>query len=111
MCFDYCYSFCFSRKDGKALFSASCLLKKANDHVNFENAPMKEEEVSSLMTLIFESNLIEKAENFKKTKNDYHSLDETTYFLTFYFEAGSVFAEMRSEELEEFFFALAEKYV
>lgn len=72
---------------------------------------MKEEEVSSLMTLISESNLIEKAEKFKKTKNDFHSLDETTYFLTFYFEAGSVFAEMRSEKLEEFFFALAEKYI
>ncbi|MDO4379785.1 MAG: hypothetical protein Q4D20_02810 [Clostridia bacterium] len=110
MCFDYCYSFYISRRNGKLLFSVLCFLKNTNGRISFEDVPVKEEVFSSLLDLISKTDLIEKAKNFKTQEQSLEVLDEADYSLSIYFETGSVFAKISSKELEKFFFELAEKY-
>lgn len=111
MCFDFCYSFYLSKKDGKILFSASFFSEAENEHIEFENAPVKEEVLSSLFDLISKNNLFERAKNFKASEENFETLDETAYTLGIFFKSTSVFSRMRSKELEKFFFELAEKHI
>lgn len=106
------YSF-WVRTDSKSvLFDADCFTHNRETPTVLEAVEISESEFEELLKIVEEKQLIQYAEKYKKPpKSPFLVLDETTYAFNLTFTDGENFlTKDRQEELESFFYALAEKY-
>lgn len=106
------YSF-WVRKDGSSLlFDADCYTHEREVQTVLESVEITESEFEELLTVITDNQLIQYAENCKQpSKSPIMAMDETTYAFSLSFADGeSYLTKDRQEELENYFYTLAEKY-
>lgn len=108
----YGYSF-WVRMDGKTpVFDADCFTHEWEVPTVLESVEIDEDEFEELLKIIEDNQLIQYAENYKQpSKSPILVLDDTTYAFCMDFTDGKSFlTNDRQEELETYFYALAEKY-
>lgn len=107
----YGYSFWARKEDGWSL-DAECFTHNYEVETVFENSEMSGEDVEALFEILEQSESIAYAENYQeKKKLPVQVKDETMYSLCLIFSDGNQYATCdRQNDLENFFYRLAEKY-
>lgn len=108
----YGYSFWVRADNSSMLFDADCYTGNYEIPTVLESVEISNDEYAELMKIIEEAQLIQYAENYKKPpKSPVFVSDETTYCFSLTFTDGENYLTYnRQEELENYFYALAEKY-
>ena len=110
---DRSYGYCFGihRNEEKWLFDTECFTHDHGVETVFENREVSSEDIDALFEILERNNSITYAEKYKKPiKLPFEVLDETTYNFCLTFSDGSQYVTYDAQnELEEFFYRLAEK--
>lgn len=110
---DRSYGYCFGihRNEDKWLFDTECFTHDHEVETVFENREVSSEDIDALFEILERNNSITYAEKYKKPiKLPIEVLDETTYSFCLTFSDGSQYVTYDAQnELEEFFYRLAEK--
>ncbi|MGN1480267.1 MAG: hypothetical protein ACI4XH_10885, partial [Acutalibacteraceae bacterium] len=108
----YGYSFFLREENGQWLFDADCFTDDHENETVLENKAVGDDDISVLLDIIERNETVKFAETYKKPKQLFEALDESTYSLCLTFDDGSRYnadsigSAMR--ELESFFYRLAE---
>lgn len=112
MDYSHCYAFYVRNSENGWIFDADFATDTESLHTIFENCSVTDEDVKELLAIVRDGELVKKLSRSKKRKTKIHVSDETTYYTSIMFSDGekigaSVFA---SQDLEDCFYRLAEKY-
>lgn len=106
------YSFYLRKDENRWLLDADFSRDTEQARVEYENCPVAEEDVKELLAMVQKQNVTEKLRRFKKPKIKVFVSDETSYYTSILFADGESFgaAALISQDMEAFFYRLAEKY-
>ena len=108
---DGAYSFELFRRDAAWYFSASCRSATSGGAaILLEEISVEAAEADALLAAAFEEELAQKVFTYRTLPDGIETLDADIHRISMRFGTESGTAELRSEKLEEMFFALAEKY-
>ncbi len=107
----YGYSF-WVHKDGNLwFFDAECFTDNYEAETTFENRELDDEDSKKLLEILEQNESIAYAENYSAKSNNTRAADEAAYSFCLTFSDGKqCVAYDRQNDLEEFFYPLAEKY-
>lgn len=108
----YGYSFWAHKEENGWLLDAECFTQNFEEETVFENCELDSEDAKALLEILKENESIAYARNYKEPKKSvFQVADEETYGFCLTFSDGSQYVTHdRQNDLEEFFYRLAEKY-
>lgn len=112
MDYSYGYYFRIYHEQEKWLFDAECFTYDHSCQTSFESREVSNDDMDMLFEILKQNDSITYAENYKQPKKSpFIILDETTYSFCLTFSDGEQYLTRDPKnELEEFFYRLAEKY-
>lgn len=107
----YSYSFLLYSKEDSWYFDASCFINEYESETSISNCPVTTEEKESVFDIIERNDSIAFVENNTAKYNSKGVADGSSYGFALTFSDGTqLTADKRQDELEMFFYDLAEKY-
>lgn len=109
---NYGYSFWAHKKENGWFLNAECFTHNYEAETVLENRELDGEDAETLLEILKQSESIAYVENYKKSKNaTVQVADETIYSFCLTFSDGNQYVTCdRQNDLEKFFYHLAEKY-
>ena len=112
MDYSHSYSFCIRKAENEWLFDADFALNTEDPRVEFENRPVADEDVTELLAIVCDREVIKKLSRRKKAKTKLKIADETNYYTSVLFSDGEQAGAptLISQDIETYFYRLGEKY-
>lgn len=108
----YGYSFGAHKEENGWFLNAECFTHNHEVETVLENRELNGEDAETILEILKQNESIAYVENYKKSKIlPFHVVDETTYSFCLTFSDGNQYVTCdRQDDLEDFFYRLAEKY-